>query len=85
VGVEGAEPLVELAAEPLDLAGLLGQRLVGPAVRDGAQQGDQGGGRGQHHLPGGGVLDQVGLDVERGAEEGLGGHEHHHELRRRRQ
>ena len=59
VAVERAEPVVEVAAEPVDLAGLVGQRLVAPPVGDRAQQRDQRGRGGQHDLAGGGVLDQA--------------------------
>ena len=64
-----AEPVVEVTAEPVDLARLVGQRLVAPAVGDGAQQRDQGGRGGQHDLPLGGVLDQVAVGVERGRQD----------------
>ena len=52
------EPLVEVATHPVDLAGLVGQRLVAPAVGHRAEQRDQGGRAGQHDPALGGVLDE---------------------------
>ena len=76
---------MQLAAEPVDLAGLVGQRLVAPAVGDGAQQGDQRGRGGQDDPAGGGVLEQAAVGLQRGRQERLAGHEQHHELRGLRQ
>ncbi len=79
--VEDLQPLVEIDTQPVDRARLLGQRLVLPALRHGAQQRDEGGGGGEHDLAGRGVLEQCGVGLERGGEERLGRHEEHHELR----
>ena len=67
---------------PVDLARLVGQRLVAPAVGDRAEQGDQRRRAGQHDAALGGVLDERGVGVEARGEERLGGEEQHHELRR---
>src|SRR5690606_19126453 len=55
------DALVEVLAEPCDLGGIDGQRLLPPAIGHGAQQRDQRGGRGGDHLLADAVLDQRGI------------------------
>ena len=74
---------MKVAPQVADLAGALRHLLLPPAVGHRAQQCDQRGGRGDQHLLLHALLDQAGHLLERGAEEGLAGQEHHHELGRR--
>ena len=74
---------VELGPEQLDLAGVLGQRLLLPPVGHGPQEGDERGRRGQQHVVGHGVLHETGLVLERGRQQRVARDEGHHELGRR--
>ena len=79
------QPGVELLAEALDLLGLRVEDLVLPALRDGAQQRDQGRGRGEDDVLRRRLLDEVGHGLQRGLQDRLARDEEHDELRRLRQ
>jgi hypothetical protein len=65
-----------------DFARVVGERLLPPAVGDGAQQRDEGGGRGEDDALVHAALDQAGIALQRGGEERFAGQEQHGELRR---
>ena len=77
-----AQAVVELGAEALHLAGVLGQRLLLPAQGHRAQERDQGDRRGQQDAARHGVLLQVRVGLEGGGQELVAGDEGHHHLGR---
>jgi hypothetical protein len=83
VAAERPQPAVQLAAELEHLPGVRGKRLLLPGVGDSAQHRDQRGRRGDQHLGSHCVLQQLRVALEGRGQEGITGHEQHHELRRR--
>ena len=79
---QSGEPPVQLPGEGVHREGVAGQRLLPPRVGHRAEQGDQRGRRGQHHVAGEGVLQQRRVTLEGDVEERVGGHEQHHEVGR---
>ena len=76
---EGAEPVVHLARERQDVARVLRQRLLSPALSDRGQQRVEGG-RCRHHDPATEcVLDEGAIDPHRPGQEPVVGQEEHHE------
>ena len=82
VAGHGPEPLVELRPQLLDLAGVLGHRLLPPAEGDRAQQGDEGDRRGEQHVVRHRVLLERGVGLEGGREQLVAGDEGDDHLRR---
>src|SRR5262245_41248747 len=85
VAGQGAQAIVELAAELADALGVGRDLLLPPSVRDGAQQRDQGRRRRDNDLAGHAVLDERGVRLSRRADKRLARDEHHDELRRGRE
>ena len=73
---------MQLAGGVGDLPCGLGDQLLAPAVVDGPQQADQGGGCGHQNLLLDAVLDQRGVGGESSLVDAVGGDEHDHELGR---
>ena len=65
-----------------DFAGVFRDGFLPPAVGNGAQQGDERGGRGEDDALVHAAFDQAGIALERGGEERFAGQEKHGELRR---
>ena len=79
---ELAEAFVEGASELGNFACVFGECFLAPAVGDGAEQGDERGGRGEDHAFFHAVFDEAGVVLECGREEGFARKEKHGELRR---
>ena len=82
---QAGDPVVKLAAEVKDGAGVFRQRLLLPGVLRRAQHRDQRGGSGDVHPAGERVLQQPGVAFQRRGQERLARNEQDHELRRRAQ
>src|SRR5918994_5806517 len=78
VSTDDSDSLVELAAESLDLAGVLGDTLLLPPVGDRLQQDDQGRRRGDVYPRPDTALNERAILLPRGAEEALVREEHDH-------
>ena len=80
MSAQPAEPGIQLASQVEDLTGVRGQGLLGPAVGDRSQQGDQGTRRCQDHPSSRRIVEQRRVRLQRVREERLARHEQHHEL-----
>ena len=73
---------MQVASEAADLLRVLRQLLLVPAVGDRAQDRHQAAGRGEQHLPPQRLVHQFRQLLQRGVQELVAGHEHHHEVQR---
>ncbi len=80
---EHGDAFVQLAPQRADAFGIFGQRLLRPAVGDGAQQRDQRGRRGEDDTRIDAGFDQRRVGFERGGIEHFAGQEQHDKIRRR--
>ena len=80
MGGQDPDTVMQLATEFADLHGVLGQLFLAPAIGNGPEQGDQGGGGGQDDPLIDSGLDQGGILAEGGAEKRLAGQKKNHEL-----
>ena len=82
---EAANRLEKIASELADVASVLFDGLLLPAIGDCPEQRNQGGGAGRDHLSLDTVLDEGRVLLERRTEEHLARQEHDHELRAARE